>query len=108
MAYGLEQLRHASDTVELWVDTLCIDQNDVIEKNHQLPLMGEIYSKASQVIVWLGPQEDDSDLAMDLIRDLGERTIDDDELRVFWAMRSDWKHGIESWKAVALLFERPW
>ena len=55
LAYALEQPRHAFDTVELWVDTLCINQNEVIEKNHQLPLMGEIYSKTSQIIVWLGP-----------------------------------------------------
>lgn len=38
----------------LWVDALCIDQTDPDEKAHQISLMGEIYARAAQVIVWLG------------------------------------------------------
>jgi hypothetical protein len=38
----------------LWIDALCIDQAKVREKNHQVALMGEIYSHAEGVIVWLG------------------------------------------------------
>jgi hypothetical protein len=38
----------------LFVDAICINQSSILEKNHQVQLMGEIYSKAYQVIVWLG------------------------------------------------------
>jgi hypothetical protein len=38
----------------LWIDALCIDQTKVRERNHQVALMGEIYSHAEGVIVWLG------------------------------------------------------
>ncbi|KAJ4990452.1 heterokaryon incompatibility protein [Stagonosporopsis vannaccii] len=38
----------------LWIDMLCIDQANNAERNHQVQLMREIYSKASRVIVWLG------------------------------------------------------
>ncbi|KAG4442473.1 hypothetical protein IFR05_002075 [Cadophora sp. M221] len=38
----------------LWIDALCIDQSNSDEKGIQVAMMGEIYSKASQVIVWLG------------------------------------------------------
>jgi hypothetical protein len=42
----------------LWVDALCINQNDVDERNSQVALMGRIYENAAWVIVWLGtPQE---------------------------------------------------
>lgn len=38
----------------LWIDAICIDQNNVEERNHQVPLMGEIYSNSRLVITWLG------------------------------------------------------
>lgn len=44
----------------LWIDAACIDQRNVVEKGMQVAMMGEIYSNASQVIVWLG--SDTSDL----------------------------------------------
>lgn len=39
----------------LWVDALCINQEDIDEKNTQVPLMEKIYSTATGVIAWLGP-----------------------------------------------------
>jgi Heterokaryon incompatibility protein (HET) len=38
----------------IWIDAICINQDDDNEKNHQIPLMGKIYSNATQVLVWLG------------------------------------------------------
>ncbi|KAJ8108979.1 hypothetical protein OPT61_g7794 [Boeremia exigua] len=38
----------------MWIDAICIDQGSNLEKNHQVQLMREIYSKAKRVIVWLG------------------------------------------------------
>lgn len=38
----------------IWVDQICIDQESLSEKGHQLGLMSSIYSQASQVISWLG------------------------------------------------------
>jgi hypothetical protein len=40
----------------LWVDALCIDQEDLEERGSQICLMGRIYSSATQVIAWIGPQ----------------------------------------------------
>lgn len=37
-----------------WVDAVCINQDDVEEKNSQVAMMGEIYSKAERVVCWLG------------------------------------------------------
>jgi Heterokaryon incompatibility protein (HET)/SH3 domain len=36
-----------------WADAICINQNNVLEKNHQIPLMGAIYSQARQVLVYV-------------------------------------------------------
>ena len=38
----------------IWIDALCINRNDPMEKNHQVSQMGEIYSGARCVYAWLG------------------------------------------------------
>jgi Heterokaryon incompatibility protein (HET) len=43
-----------NETRLLWIDSLCINQNDIQERNCQVGLMGEIYAKADQVLIWLG------------------------------------------------------
>lgn len=43
----------------LWADALCINQKNLQEKNHQVPLMEEIYSSAHRVFAWLGREEDE-------------------------------------------------
>lgn len=39
----------------LWTDSLCLNQEDSEEKAQQIRRMGEIYSGAKEVIIWLGP-----------------------------------------------------
>ncbi len=52
---GLSRLRYTSEDRVLWVDAMCINQDDNdAEKATQVPLMARIYSCASQVIIWLG------------------------------------------------------
>ncbi|UZP40249.1 hypothetical protein NXS19_008065 [Fusarium pseudograminearum] len=48
----------------LWIDALCIDQDDEVEKTEQVQQMHQIYSQASSVITWLGPASATSDAAM--------------------------------------------
>jgi hypothetical protein len=38
----------------LWIDQICIDQDDRNERGHQVKLMGQIYTSCSRVLVWLG------------------------------------------------------
>ncbi|KAH7072483.1 heterokaryon incompatibility protein-domain-containing protein [Paraphoma chrysanthemicola] len=37
-----------------WIDALCIDQSNTMERNIQVPRMGTIYCTAQEVVVWLG------------------------------------------------------
>lgn len=60
--------------VPFWMDSLCINQQDVPERNQQVAIMADIYSKASMVIVWLGPDpHDDAGLIFGACKDLVER-----------------------------------
>ncbi|KAK4206900.1 heterokaryon incompatibility, partial [Rhypophila decipiens] len=37
-----------------WIDAICIDQENIAEKEDQVKLMGKIYGRADQVWAWLG------------------------------------------------------
>lgn len=74
--HALQALRRRFCTtypVTLWVDFICINQEDTDEKNTQVPLMSAIYSGASRVIVWLGGASSTDELAMAVMRDLAAR-----------------------------------
>jgi hypothetical protein len=45
-----------------WVDALCINQDCVTERIHQVQMMNSIYSTASLVLIWLGQHADGSRL----------------------------------------------
>lgn len=68
---ALEHLRLESDPRIIWIDALCINQNDTKERTHQVREMHQIYSRATNVLVWLGPEENHSDLALTLIKEAG-------------------------------------
>ncbi|KAI0850028.1 HET-domain-containing protein [Daldinia vernicosa] len=55
---ALHHLRYSDRVRTLWVDALCINQEDIDERNHQVRLMGCIYSAAKCVVAWLGPSCD--------------------------------------------------
>jgi hypothetical protein len=46
--------KYANPKQTFWIDALCIDQDSVYEKNHQVAQMGSIYANAVEVISWLG------------------------------------------------------
>lgn len=58
---ALRYFRDKHDEKTLWVDAVCINQADNVEKGPQVQMMGQIYSKAARVLVWLGPAADGSD-----------------------------------------------
>jgi hypothetical protein len=51
---GPRYLPHDSTGSYVWIDALCVNQDDIGEKNMQVPLMGRIYSQARATIMWLG------------------------------------------------------
>lgn len=54
LAAGLKELRHSDTSREIWIDAVCINQEDNSEKAKQVPLMATIYREAKCVLVWLG------------------------------------------------------
>lgn len=59
----LFQMRDEGHHGYLWIDAICIHQEDVLERSHQVGLMGQIYAAAKMVLVWLGTDDDEEDVA---------------------------------------------
>ena len=51
--------RAVRDGIELlsWIDSLCINQADLLERSSQVRMMGDIFRNAQYVLVWLGTDE---------------------------------------------------
>ena len=46
-------LSHHCSTGYLWIDQLCINQDDMKERIHQVKMMDDIYRKTARTLVWL-------------------------------------------------------
>jgi hypothetical protein len=58
---ALRRLRENDGERILWIDAVCIDQDNIDERNHQVQLMKEVYNTAHQVIIWLSEASTDLD-----------------------------------------------
>ena len=60
---ALPRLAANRSTGYLWIDQICINQDDVAERNMQVSVMGDIYKKCERVIIWLGDEDIDPTLS---------------------------------------------
>lgn len=84
------------------ITTLGIDQQNRDERAQQVKLMTSIYKLAISVAIWLGPKEDQSDLAMALLEEIANHQDSPDYIKGLIAneyMRHDFA-------AIVSLFER--
>lgn len=51
---ALRHFRSKTKTRTLWVDAICINQNNVKERNQQVEMMRDIYHQCERVLIWLG------------------------------------------------------
>lgn len=68
LAVALEHLQEQHKTLVLWVDAVCINQQDSYERSKQVQMMGRIFMSATVVIAWLGPSKDESDVVIQQIK----------------------------------------
>ena len=106
----------------VWVDAICIKQDDPVEKSSQIQQMMSIYRSAYEVIVWLGPAYDCSDFAMDVIHQVGDsnpENIKQMELRRLMQQVNDSRRkrirrqgndisADQQWDAILSLLRRPY
>ena len=90
---ALRRLRYATRPIVIWVDALCINQDDIQERNSQVALMGKIYSSAMTIHSWLGEKDGNSQRAFALVREwTKEADMSLDDRQRFWANDSTHLH----------------
>ncbi|KAI1618436.1 heterokaryon incompatibility protein-domain-containing protein [Exophiala viscosa] len=58
LASALLHIRNAEQPRYLFVDAICINQEDEEERSLQVQQMGDIYASASNVLIWIGSDSD--------------------------------------------------
>ncbi|KAJ1327037.1 protein SERAC1 [Microdochium nivale] len=96
--YALRNQRLQQSNAMIWVDYLCINQADLLERSRQVRRMAEIYHKAEQVCIWLGEADSSSDEGMASIEPLANMSIS--SLDMWWDRRQ--------MIAINRLMHRPW
>jgi hypothetical protein len=86
----LAHLRLESADRIVWIDAVCIDQENAKERGHQVQQMGDIYSRAEQVLFWLGTATFEIIVLMDCLEQLKERSLEH--------AYKDWKRADPRWK----------
>lgn len=115
---ALRHLRRKDEPRNLWVDALCINQDDLNEREAQVGRMRDIYRLAARVLVWLGPASDGSEQAMKALRYLGaqvEATVDGLKFPSPGTQEPTWvddevtpPYAEETWSAINHLLARSW
>jgi hypothetical protein len=66
---ALLRLRPATHDLVIWIDAICIDQENTEERNEQVKKMRIIYQQAREVRVWLGEAANSSELSFQFMKD---------------------------------------
>jgi hypothetical protein len=66
---ALHHLR-GEEPLTMWIDAVCIDQKNDIEKTDQVQLMFQVYRLSAETIVWLGPAGPHTNVAMETMKDI--------------------------------------
>lgn len=70
---ALRRIRLEDQQRMIWIDALCINQQDIVERNQHVQRMGEIYAKADRVLIWLGEYISDASEATDVLVALNQK-----------------------------------
>lgn len=122
---ALRTLRHTTHGRfrVLWVDAICINQNNVDERNEQVKRMGNVYSSAQQVCVWLGKETNTDRLAIEFLHQLPalilgcrlEGAKEAKNLSLMDLVDPESTQNViqdpslfQKWEAICNLFARPW
>lgn len=97
----------------LWIDQICIDQKNDVEKGYQVKQMDQIYQHASSNLVWLGVGTTQSNRAFDMVR-IMTREMPKEWDHLHSTIKNSHRHesldkdtfSIEDWKAFEITFQK--
>jgi hypothetical protein len=117
LALALKYLRYPNKPRTLWIDAICINQMDRKERASQVSRMHKIYKLADRVLVWLGPQYQNSKLAISVLTKIGSQVevtqkgfMASPGSTEPWTYHFSYKllYDQDTWEAIYDLIRRPW
>lgn len=90
----------------MWIDAICINQEDAEERNKQLKLMRQICLDATSLVVWLGNERDGSSEAFALLQAFFDENSTSMVSFDTWISKAP--NGTSARAAINALFLRPW
>jgi hypothetical protein len=116
---ALKSLRLTHTPRTIWVDAICINQENLTEKGREVARMGSIYKLAAQVLVWLGPEDETTSTAVEIIERLSSGLVLASDRRncgtIPGSEAAVVQHNFEMsaltprhWWALNTLIQRPW
>jgi hypothetical protein len=97
----------------IWIDAICIDQTNIEERSQQVKLMGDVYSKAVEVLIWFGEASDDSHHAIQLlnspqIRQINNKKASSSQVLELLGKDPLTRPDSPAWRAMEVFLYRPW
>ncbi|CZR66661.1 related to heterokaryon incompatibility protein (het-6OR allele) [Phialocephala subalpina] len=99
----------------IWIDAICINQKDEAEKDVQIAMMDEVYTKARRVIAWLGRCDEHVHPALEIIKRIKsippeqrQVTITDFECPEYRSLFGNPPISSQQWNDYAAFIQRAW
>ena len=119
LAGALPYLRYRDKPRTLWIDAICVNQQDLKERSRQVRRMADMYRLADRVVVWLGPGNKHSSYGVRLLDELSSKlTVDwmsgtmeptSNDADKHWADRNEeLPYSDRELRAIYSLIECPW
>ncbi|KAF1848773.1 HET-domain-containing protein [Cucurbitaria berberidis CBS 394.84] len=118
LALALRYLRYLDKPRNLWIDAICINQNDISERNREISRMRDIYSLATRTILWVGGETSDSAKALATLEYFGEQVeclgggqcADTPGTTQLGWFQTDCElpYDEQTWSSLVAFFQRPW
>lgn len=117
--WALYHLRVKDKVVVLWIDALCINQEDIAERNYQVGQMDLVYKAAEEVVIWVGRESPNDSKAVEYIQEIFDKKEIPTRAREFYhpeavSSSTDWnsewveRHS-HMWKDIAVFcFREYW
>ncbi|KAJ9136559.1 hypothetical protein NKR23_g9735 [Pleurostoma richardsiae] len=106
LAAALRSLQGDSEQV-FWIDAICINQEDIAERNSQVTLMHAIYSRADKVLAYVGEELGGDKEAADFICRLARGPASEVK-QALWADLEPGSATTRAMKSAAEFFRRPY
>jgi hypothetical protein len=90
----------------IWIDSVCINQSDNDEKAKQAKLKGDIFCRASGVLVWLGKTQHSFRTLLAIARLIARKDTSSQSTEEI--IRDEYLRNKEDWEALGSLFRQPW